>query len=179
MALSYPIPTVTTAEFIDAAEWNALVDSINFHSNPPACRVYHTAAQSVPNNTDTVAAFNSERYDTAGLHSTSTNTSRITFPVAGLYLLTFNGEFAAAADYTQTFCYIRLGGATIIGFGNTGAANTVSEARFLNVATTYKFAAAEYVEVVVKQSNSAAAARNLNTAANRSPEFTATWVGLG
>lgn len=44
--------------------------------------VFHSAAQSIPNNTETTAAFNSERYDKAGgaastMHNTVTNKPRL------------------------------------------------------------------------------------------------------
>lgn len=179
MALTYPIPTVTAGEFIDTPDWNALVDSINFHSNPPACRVYNNAAQSITDNTETTVAFNSERYDTDSMHSTSVNTSRITFNTAGLYVVGFLLEFTAAADYFLCYASLRLNGTTQIdeasSFGIASAASAVK----LRAVTTYKFAANDYLEIRAYQDNTANAARNLQVAGQRAPEFWATWAGVG
>lgn len=51
----------------------------------PAARVTRTASQAVPNNDVTAIAFNSERYDTAAMHSDTTNPSRLRAPVSGIY----------------------------------------------------------------------------------------------
>ena len=56
------------------------------------CAVY-SSAQAIANNTDVNFNFDSERLDTNGFHSTSTNTSRITIPtgLAGWYVI--NAKF--------------------------------------------------------------------------------------
>lgn len=177
--MPYTVPTtVTTGEFVTAARMNSdWVENIRFLANPPACRVHHSAAQSIANATETTAAFNSERFDTAAMHDTATLNSRITFATAGLYLVTFTGKYATAADYTATTCRIRLNGVTYIADG-TSERNAAIESR-IQTTTLYKFAAGDYIEVRLYQTNSAAAARNLEVSANWSPELMAVWVGLG
>ena len=178
-----PIPyttptTITTGQFVTAALMNShWVENIRFLANPPSCRVYHSAAQSIAHATETTAAFNSERFDTNAMHDTATNNSRITFATAGLYLVTFTGKYATAADYTATTCRIRLNGTTYIADG-TSERNTTIESR-IQTTTLYRFAAGDYIEVRLYQANSAAAARNLEVSGNWSPEFMAVWVGLG
>ena len=179
MAYSTP-STVTTGDLITAADWNQnVVNNVIFLANPPACRVYHNANQSVNDNTATVVAFNSERYDTDNMHSTSSNTSRITINTAGLYLVVFNGRFPAANDYNVAACHLRLNGSTLIASNSGGRAVTAVADLALGVTTTYKFAATDYVEVLVLQDNTANAARNLESVGNYSPEFSAIWIGLG
>lgn len=179
--MSYSTPrTWVAGEYPTAAEFNQDIrDNISFLANPPACRAYHNAAQSIPNNADTTVAFNSERFDTATMHDTVTNNSRITIPIAGLYLLTFTGEFVAAADYQTHYAFFMLNGTTPIGVGTAGAVTTAGPGCLVGASAVYKFAAGNYVEVKVRQNNSAAAARNLNSSGNYSPEFTAVWLGLG
>lgn len=46
-------------------------------------KAYHASAQSINNNTFTTLAFDSEEYDSASLHDTSTNNSRLTVPSGG------------------------------------------------------------------------------------------------
>jgi hypothetical protein len=177
MALTYPLPQIIPEEFVDAADWNALVDSINVLANPPACRVYHNANQSIAHFSSVVAAFNSERYDTDAMHDIATNNSRITINTAGLYVVTFSGEMASAADYTWIQVLIRLNGTTAIA-AQTLQGNAGGFVQQISLSTQYKFAAANYIEVVLFHANGASAARNLNAAGNLSPEFSATWVGL-
>jgi hypothetical protein len=148
--------------------------------SPPSCRAYHNAVQSIAHDLDTLVVFNSERWKTvAGMHSTSTNTSRITITDAGLYLLVFSGELVSANDYGQVYCYFRWNGSTPVGVGNTGSKSLGASGFEINGTAVWKFAANDYVEVLVRQTNTAAAARNMTSSANYSPEFSATWLGLG
>lgn len=179
--MAYSAPTTRSTGFlVTAAVWNQdVVDNVTFLANPPACRVYHNANQSVNDNTLTLVAFNSERYDTDAMHDTVTNNGRITFNTAGLYIVGFQGRFPAANDFSVAGAYIRLNGSTLIAVNSGGRALTGSSDLHFGVTTTYKFAAADYIEVQVHQDNTANTARNLEAVANYSPEFWATWIGLG
>lgn len=179
--MAYTTPTTrSTGHLVTAAEWNTdLVENIKFLANPPACRVCHNANQSVGDGAAITVAFNQERFDTDSMHSTSVNNNRITFNTAGLYLVSFVGHLASAADYVSVWAGIRLNGATPIveQFQGTLADNATPYA--INISTVYKFAAADWIEVRFYQNNSASAARNLLVTANTSPEFSATWIGRG
>jgi hypothetical protein len=153
--------------------------ALSFLANPPACRVYNSANISVPDNTVTVVTFNSERYDTDNMHSTSSTTNRITFNTAGVYVVTFNGRFPAGNDYTVAGAYIRLNGTTFIALNSGGRALVGSSDLSIGVTTQYKFAAGDWAEIMVHQENTANTARNLEAPGNYSPEFAATWVGRG
>ncbi len=59
-----------------------------FMINPPACSVYNTTTQNVGGGTPSVMLANSENYDNNGMHSTVSNTGRITAQTAGRYLFT-------------------------------------------------------------------------------------------
>lgn len=131
-------------------------------------RVYHNAAQSIPNATLTALAFNSERYDTDGLHDTATNNSRLTATKAGVYLMT--GTFAygtAASGLRQS--YIRLNGATLLVAVNSGVAGGTTIATVHNPTTLYQLAVGDYVELVAYQDTGGAL--NVNVFGNFSPEF--------
>lgn len=146
---------------------------------PPSCRVFHNAAQSITNNTDTVVAFNSERWDTSSLHDTVTNNSRITIPIAGVYVVTFTGEMDVDSDILHMRVRFRINGATFIAAVNYGSIIEANERPMLDLSTIYKFAANDYVEAVIFQKNTSANASNLRSAANYSPEFAAAWIGVG
>src|SRR5512139_267514 len=77
------------------------------------CRVYNNAAINIANDTVTALTFNSERFDTNGIHSTALNTGRLTCQTAGTYVITAHAAFAANATNRRQIT-IRLNGATII-----------------------------------------------------------------
>jgi hypothetical protein len=170
---------VVTGTTITSTWGNLVGDATDFLANPPACRVYHNANQSLTDNTLTLVAFNSERYDTNTMHDTATNNSRITFTTAGLYLVTFNGNFAARGDYVEIYAEFIVNVAATVIAAHREQPNNTSLSQYAHLATVYKFAAGDYVQVNVRQDNAANAAANLVSAGNQSPEFSATWLGLG
>lgn len=147
--------------------------------DPPACRINHNTTQSMTSDTDTIVTFNSERYDTASMHDLVVTPTRITIPIAGLYLLSFSGELVSANDYQQVYMYFRLNGTTAIGVGQTGSKTGGGSGFEINGTTVWKFAVSDYVEVFVRQTNSLSQNRNLTSVTNYTPEFSATWIGRG
>ena len=175
--MAYPATDISNraaGDFVTDVMWDELVDALNFLANRPACRVYHSAAQSLANNTDTTLAFNSERYDTDSMHDTVTLNSRVTFNKAGLYTLFATLDFAANATGIRV-AYIMLNATTTLALDirNASSADVTS----LTLATTYKFAAGDHVILVAKQTSGGAL--NVSSAGNRTPEFGATWIGRG
>lgn len=81
----------------------------------PVGRIRQSAAQSgMVDSTVTAITFDTEDYDTAGQHSTSSNTSRITPNRAGYYR--FKGVicWAGQTDYVGTDAFFRLNGSTLL-----------------------------------------------------------------
>ena len=72
---TYPNPTIA----------GGAVGTANFSGSIPAVRVSRSAGELIPDNHFTALTFDTEDYDTADLHSTTTDTSRLTAPVAGIY----------------------------------------------------------------------------------------------
>lgn len=174
MAYSTPI-TWTAGSYPTAAQFNANIrDNVSFLANPPACRVYHNAAQALTTAVEASLAFNSERFDTNTMHDTVTNNSRITFTTAGLYVVTLNVTFASNATGNRVTT-IRLNGATYLAYDIRAAVN--GDTTNVAVTTIYKFAAADYVEARCFQNSGGNL--NVNSTANSTPEFAATWIGLG
>jgi hypothetical protein len=149
-------------------ELSARVAELETRELPPiACRVYNDADISIPNATSTALTFNSERSDVYAMHSTSSNTSRITFSLGGWYYVWGGVAFAAnATGYRQVS--IRLGGSTPLAVHGDGAP-PASFFSYMTVSTLYYFAATNYVELVVYQNSGGSL--NVNVAANHSPEF--------
>jgi len=136
--------------------------------SPIACRVYNDA-NFTHNSTGNWLAitFNSERWDTTGMHEGVTNPSRITFALGGWYLVGGNIVFAAN-DTGIRGCAVRLGGSTYIGMKtqtNSGASTTVH----ITISILYYFAATNYVELMGFQDSGGNL--NINTYGNYSLEF--------
>ncbi len=174
--MAYAAPrTWSAGEVPTAAQFNQDIrDNPAFLANPPACRAYRTTAQALTTGAATAIAFDAERYDTAAMHSTSVNTSRITIVTAGLYLLT--GEVSFASNVTGVReMFLQVNGATRIVDANATAVN--GDSTRLGVSTVYKLAAADYVELIAYQTSGGNL--NVDTIGNHSPEMSATWIGLG
>lgn len=167
--------TWVTGETPTAAQFNAHIrDNLNFLYGAPSCRAYHNAAQAIVTATETGLAFNSERFDNDTMHSTATNTDRITANTAGRYLLISNGQFAAnATGYRQWDIAISVGpayvGMEILPVVSAAAATV------MNVATYYAAAVTNYFYTSVIQTSGGNL--NVDSSGNYSPEFMAHWMG--
>lgn len=131
-----------------------------------AARVYNSSAQTIGTASTTVLTFNSERFDTNTLHDTSTNTSRLTAPVTGLY--TISGMVTFATNGTgRRQLRITLNGTTDLAIAQFPGDATLPVR--MNVQTIYHLSATDYVELRVYQDSGG----NLDTVvgAAASPEF--------
>lgn len=76
------------------------------HDFGKSARVYNNANLSIPHSTETTLTFNSERWDTDGIHSTISNTGRLTCKTTGIYLIIAQVIWAAnAAGYRELKLY--------------------------------------------------------------------------
>lgn len=130
-------------------------------------RVYHNAAQSIPNAIDTTLNFNSERADTDVIHDNVTNNPRLTCKTAGVYYIVAGIGFASNATGRREV-FIRLNGATQIASAILPAASGVIT-RIPPIGTLYPLAVNDYVEVIVNQTSGGAL--NTDVGANATPEF--------
>ena len=183
--MAYTTPrTWVSGEYPTAAQFNAnMRDNVSFLANAPTCRVSNNASQSPATATLTVLTFNTERWDNAAMHDTSTNTHRITAPTAGVYIVTGSVQFASnATGFRGLFVYLNT---TVSGVTVTAGTRIASEFLAANngdftelsISTMYKVAANDHFSLVVYQTSGSGLA--VNSAANFSPEFGAAWVGLG
>lgn len=127
--------------------------------NAAGARVYDSGTQSIPNNTYTALTFNSERWDYGTYHSTVSNTTRLTVPVNGLYMVT--GGVAYASNATgQRALGIRVNGSSLYALERVDTIN--GQVPFLNVSTIVKLTAGDYVELMAWQNSGG----SLNTSVN-------------
>lgn len=181
MAGPYGTPrTWSAGERPTAAQFNAeFRDWIAALANPPACRVYRASSQAINSGALTAVTFDTERYDTDTMHSTSVNTSRVTFTTAGLYEVGANLSWQADTDYTRRIAYLQVNAAAIIARISDESTHSLANAEEWNLKTTWKMAAADYVELVVYQTNTSNNANNIVAASAYSPEIWATRKGAG
>jgi hypothetical protein len=138
----------------------------------PSCRVSNSGNIAVANTTYTAMTFDTESFDTDSMHSTSTNTGRITFNTPGTYLIKGALLYAANATGRRT-ASLRVNGATYIveeGILTWGAgASTPAVCSQL-----YKAAAGDYVELMAYQDSGGSL--NSLTSATGNPGLWATKV---
>jgi len=138
----------------------------------PSARVFHSISQSVANTTLTVAAFDSEHFDTDTIHDTATNNSRLTCKTAGRYIIIANIRYSPNVTGDR-YAQIRLNGTTVLGYELCRAAATADT--MLLVSTLDSLAVNDYVEVIAYQDSGVSL--NLTSDATFSPKFMMIRVG--
>jgi hypothetical protein len=120
------------------------------------CQVFHNTTQSITTSVETALLFNSEDHDDYAMHSTVTNTSRLTIPtgMGGVYLVSAAATFTAAATGTRLI-RIRKNGTTFVSSFSSSPANSVGNA-CVQAHCLVVLAAADYVEATVTQDSGGA-----------------------
>jgi hypothetical protein len=108
----------------------------------------------------------SERFDTDGIHSTTTNTSRMTAQRSGVYQINGNIEFDSNSTGVRAVG-IRLNGSTFIAVVLMTAVNGFNHP--LSVSCHYSMLAGDYVELMAYQNSGGNL--NVNATSNWSPEI--------
>ena len=138
----------------------------------PSVHVYNSGNLSINDSTLTALTFDTERYDTDTLHSTSSNTSRLTATVGGKYLIFAGLGFASNATGYREFT-VKLNNTTYI--IDDIRIPVTGNRTFANFSTVYQLSAGDYVEVVVYQTSTGVL--TVDSVGNRSPEFGMTYLG--
>lgn len=166
--------TFVAGAVLTAAQLNTNVrDAINFIIAPPLAVVRQTVAQSIPNSTFTPYTFDTEDIDRDGMHSTSSNTGRLTAQTAGWYSLQGSGTFVASG----------VSAGEVVGFQTNGTGDefgshfAVTNAGFpgqMTVAATSYLNVGDYVQLMGFQGTGGAI--NSSVGATGAPRFQALWV---
>jgi hypothetical protein len=140
----------------------------------PACRVYNSGNIDPTTSTWEPLTFDSERFDTDAMHSTSSNTGRITIPTGGdgLYLIGVNAtlDLASLGDPRCTpGLRLLLNGATVI--AQTRFVTHADIDADLSLSTLYSLSAGDYVVAQIYTDEDVDVVAN----GNYSPEFWAIW----
>ena len=171
MAYVTPV-TKATGDGLTAADWNSYVrDNQEALFAPPRCLVSHSVAQTIANNTITSLAFDTELADTDSMHSTVSNTSRITANTEGLYAMFASVQFAGNTSGVRTVSIVLNGSTTLV---TQDAENLGTNAIKLSCSTVYPLDANDYVEVRVRQDSGG----NLDCQSSAGlPNFRVAWIG--
>lgn len=119
-----------------------------------SCRVFNSANISVANNTVVALTFDSERWDTATLHDTSTNPSRITITEPGLYIIGAGIAYAANATGRRGLLIRRNG--SITSLDETVLAVAGGFETRMSGSTLINLVAGDYVELLAFQTSGSA-----------------------
>ena len=137
------------------------------------CRVYNSSNVKITGSVNQQIPFDTERWDTNNIHSTTSNTSRLTCRTAGKYLIIGNIQWEAD-DNGQRFLSIYLNGTTFIGRVRDDVDPTSPTNISQIVTTIYDLQVDDYIELVARQSSSTI---DVEAAANHSPEFMMQRIG--
>ncbi len=136
-------------------------------TDSPACRAYRST-----NATVVAITLDSERFDNATFHSTSSNTARFTVPTGGggKYLIGAGLEWQNNVTGERAL-FLRIAGATDVAQNRTVAGSTGEWSS--TIMTVWAFLATEYFEATAYQTSTISI--NVNSTNSRSPEVSAFW----
>lgn len=148
---------------------------LNACFNKPRVRVYNSVNISLVNATDQGATYDSEVFDTHGLHSTSVNTGRLTIPSGedGYYHVGVNGRFATSATGSRRIGIWVNGITTGTRIAHILVPPASGIPTVITLTTYWPFSSGDYIETAFYQDSGGAL--NLERAASYSPEFWAVW----
>ena len=155
---------------------NSVSAPLNFLLARPICQARQTVAQSVANNTSTAITMDSEDVDSSGMHSTSSNTSRLTAVYPGWYQVSSGVSAAANATgfrmttfkVNGTFVAGSASNATAVGAGASHRQPGRTMLVFLNVG--------DFVEAFYLQTSSGALNTSVADANTEQSTITAVWT---
>jgi hypothetical protein len=167
--------TYTTGQVLTAANLNTyLRDNTDFLGGAarPHARVFNSANQSLTTAvTLAPVLYDSERVDVGAIHSTVTNTGRLTVPTGagGWWMVGLNAAIATNTTGSRQ-CAIRVNGTTTIAIASAPGANVDN---VFAMVTAYQVAAGDYFDSTAFQNSGGAL--NLQVNGNYSCEFWCQW----
>lgn len=136
--------------------------------------VYNSGNISIPHNTWTLLTFDTELWDTDTIHSTVSNTSRLTCKTAGKYRIIGYFTFAPSAGGARRGGLIYYNGTTIVGYDEKFGGNAALYPSLLPT-TELELAVDDYVDLYAFQDSGGALVVGAN--ASYSPYFMMERVG--
>lgn len=156
-------------------DWTAASAGTVHSSNitQPGARVHNSVNQTLTSGSRAFLTFDSERWDNDSIHSTSTNTERMTCKTAGKYIITGNVQISGHATGIRQISFF-LNGTTTLAMDRKEPEGTGTE--HLSLTTIYDLAVNDYVDLRILQNSGGDLNTIVNT--NDSPEFSMIRVGV-
>ena len=144
----------------------------------PTARVYNSAAEAVASNNTTELTFDSDRYDTGNLHSTTMHPGLLTAPITGVYLVTASVRWSANNNGTRFIGITDSGcGCQEIASSWQPASSTGFGLTDQTVSTLYKLNAGDYLTLQGYQDSGTTL--SVSSLSASGPEFAMSWVAPG
>lgn len=160
--------------FLTSALWNSQVKGIiDWTTGPPRFSGYNTTSTAPASGVEYVVPLDSEDYDSEGGHSTTTNNTRYTVQVAGLYLVTAHLAFTANATGMRVLD-LKVNGSIAPGGRVSSGVPTTSVSCAMCVAVHVQLNVGDYLEMSCTQYSGSALALAYSAAYN--PRMTLHWV---
>ena len=168
---TYPNPSLADGSVTSAKIAAGAVGVSKFGTIPAVRASVGDTPQTIPNNLVTNVNFDAETFDTASLHSTTTNNHLVTAPVAGVYQITGNVRWDANATGVRFVDISATSGgriASVYHLANTSATDQ-------SVSAAYALAAGDSVFLEVFQTSGG----NLDLIKNGTdnPNLSMVWIG--
>ena len=135
------------------------------------CKIYNTVSQTIFDGVPAYLTFNSEDYDTDGMHDPGVNPERITINTAGIYLITFHGHIQQNVNGERQADILRN---TSIIARSRQDAETLTPTYF-NFTTIFQLTIGQYLRVRIFQDSGGDLA--IATATYYTPYFMAQRIG--
>lgn len=142
----------------------------------PRVAAFSSSNPSIANNTVTYLTFDSEDHDTDTMHSTVSNTGRLTATTAGVYLIVASANWKdAAAAGLRAVGISRNAARTNLAYVQT--VGTAGQTTYQQAVIVYPLNAGDYVEMWVQQNSGGALVMDAGTWPGNTNVFQATYVG--
>lgn len=176
MAKTYTtVPDKASGDLFTETMWDTHIrENINNILTPPAVRAVRSTTQTVSAGTTATIDFTgTDTFDTDAMHDPASNSTRITFNTAGIYIVTARLTWAAisTAASSERNTRIRLNGTSIIAGQSHKAASADNQTIVSTVSITYAFAVNDYIELLAFNGDSASKDVDIDAT------FAAVWTG--
>lgn len=143
---------------LTAAQLNTYLSSAMsfFIGGMPLCIVRQTVAQSIPNTGGTAITFDTEDIDRDGMHSTVTNTSRLTAQTAGYYSAYGLAAYASNATGSRAAILSINGTGVAARAAFTAAITGVAIGNGVGISTMVYLNVGDYLELLARQDSGGA-----------------------
>ena len=166
--------TYVVGELVTAATLNTDVrDNFTFLHSPPSCRVYNDANIAVPTTAVADLTFNSEYWDNATIHSTVTNTGRLTAPIDGVYLVSLTIHWATGSN--NRYIGINLNASDLLAIQEQKGLSSASI--IMNCSAEVFLEAGQFAGAEVQHTHGSDL--NILAVGDYSPAFGMTWISEG